>query len=244
GSTSSSVTVTKNDPQVISYLSAINSGMNSSNSAWVLLGQVWDRDIKPYMPYLKNIGSGGSTSSSVTVTKNDPQVISYLSAINSGMNSSNSAWVLLGQVWDRDIKPYMPILGDIRTWTYNTANGLLYYGQTLWGQEQSLRSRITNNLWDIDRRMGGYGYAEGGISTGPSSGHWELLHGTEAVIPLKSGGIPVVITGGQDDGGLKSELAALRREMTDLGYSIAKQSIITARIVEKWDYDGMPAVRA
>lgn len=40
------------------------------------------------------------------------------------------------------------------------------------------------------------GYAEGGISTGPQSGHLEMLHGTEAVIPLKNGSVPVDLGGG------------------------------------------------
>lgn len=41
------------------------------------------------------------------------------------------------------------------------------------------------------------GFAEGGISTGPASGHMELLHGTEAVVPLSGGrSIPVTIKGG------------------------------------------------
>jgi len=39
------------------------------------------------------------------------------------------------------------------------------------------------------------GYASGGISMGPDSGHWELLHGTEAVIPLKDGAVPVQMSG-------------------------------------------------
>jgi hypothetical protein len=39
------------------------------------------------------------------------------------------------------------------------------------------------------------GYASGGVSSGPDSGHWELLHGTEAVIPLKDGSVPVQMQG-------------------------------------------------
>lgn len=39
------------------------------------------------------------------------------------------------------------------------------------------------------------GHAAGGITTGPDSGHWELLHGTEAVIPLQNGSIPVQMQG-------------------------------------------------
>jgi hypothetical protein len=39
------------------------------------------------------------------------------------------------------------------------------------------------------------GYAAGGISSGPTSGHMELLHGTEAVIPLQNGSVPVQMMG-------------------------------------------------
>lgn len=49
----------------------------------------------------------------------------------------------------------------------------------------------------------GAGYAEGGIATGPQSGHMELLHGTEAVIPLQGGSVPVqmISNGGQSMAG-------------------------------------------
>lgn len=40
------------------------------------------------------------------------------------------------------------------------------------------------------------GFQHGGISTGPQSGHMELLHGTEAVIPLQGGAVPVKMQGG------------------------------------------------
>lgn len=48
---------------------------------------------------------------------------------------------------------------------------------------------------------GNNGYAEGGIATGPASGHMELLHGTEAVIPLQNGSIPVQMQGVPSMGG-------------------------------------------
>lgn len=35
------------------------------------------------------------------------------------------------------------------------------------------------------------GYADGGIASGPTTGYNALLHGTEAVIPLKNGAVPV-----------------------------------------------------
>jgi hypothetical protein len=214
-----------------STFTSMLTALNAANGAWVLLGQVWDRDIKPYTPYLKNISSGGGTFPTSTFT-------SMLTALN----AANNAWVLLGQVWDRDIAPYMPLLSNINNGIYNSNNAWLMLGQ-LWNASIP---RMVNNLWDIDRRHGGPGYAEGGISTGPLSGHLEMLHGTEAVIPLKTGGIPVQII--NDDGkldlsSLKDEIRGLRDDMVNLQYQIAKNSIKTGRIIEKWDYDGMPAVR-
>jgi len=38
------------------------------------------------------------------------------------------------------------------------------------------------------------GYAEGGIATGPASGYTATLHGTEAVIPLRGGAVPVQLS--------------------------------------------------
>lgn len=38
-----------------------------------------------------------------------------------------------------------------------------------------------------DNKMGNTGYLKGGIATGPVSGYLEMLHGTEAVIPLPDG---------------------------------------------------------
>jgi murein DD-endopeptidase MepM/ murein hydrolase activator NlpD len=45
------------------------------------------------------------------------------------------------------------------------------------------------------------GLATGGIAKGPDSGHLQLLHGTEAVIPLNGGSIPLKIL---SDGGIES----------------------------------------
>lgn len=47
---------------------------------------------------------------------------------------------------------------------------------------------------------GGEGFAQGGIAYGPKSGHMELLHGPEAVVPLPDGRtIPVDVRGGGTD---------------------------------------------
>lgn len=53
------------------------------------------------------------------------------------------------------------------------------------------------------------GFADGGISSGPASGHAEMLHGTEAVIPLKNGSVPVQMQGGGDNSMLMAMIQAL-----------------------------------
>jgi hypothetical protein len=62
------------------------------------------------------------------------------------------------------------------------------------------------------------GFADGGISTGSNSGHAEMLHGTEAVIPLKGGSIPVQLQGGGMGGDFSEliyEMRALRAQLPD-----------------------------
>ncbi len=43
-------------------------------------------------------------------------------------------------------------------------------------------------------------YAEGGIARGPTSGYPATLHGTEAIIPLRGGSIPVTVKGTMREG--------------------------------------------
>jgi hypothetical protein len=57
--------------------------------------------------------------------------------------------------------------------------------------------------------LGNAGYAAGGISTGPESGHMELLHGDEAVIPLQGGAVPVQMSGTQSVAGASNVYVSL-----------------------------------
>lgn len=58
------------------------------------------------------------------------------------------------------------------------------------------------------------GYADGGIASGPYSGYTATLHGTEAIIPLRSGSVPVVISGGGYD---DPETKALLKQLVAQG---------------------------
>jgi len=66
------------------------------------------------------------------------------------------------------------------------------------------------------------GYQSGGISTGPESGHMELLHGTEAVIPLEHGSVPVQLMG--ISGGSNGEDIKLLREQNTLLKQLVSQN--------------------
>ena len=84
--------------------------------------------------------------------------------------------------------------------------------------------------------------ADGGVFTGPMSGYPATLHGTEAVIPLKSGSVPMRI----DLSELISEIRKLRQETETLRSITVRQTMAamtTAEIQDKWDRDGQPAER-
>lgn len=67
------------------------------------------------------------------------------------------------------------------------------------------------------------GYADGGIASGPYSGYTATLHGTEAIIPLRSGSVPVVISGGGYD---DPETKALLKQLVAQGKSKQKVTLI------------------
>ena len=82
-------------------------------------------------------------------------------------------------------------------------------------------------------------YANGGITSGMSiAGE----NGPEAIIPLPDGRtVPVRITGAADNKEVVAELKALRSEQRAQAAEIAKWNQKTAKIIDKWDGDGMPA---
>jgi hypothetical protein len=89
--------------------------------------------------------------------------------------------------------------------------------------------------------MPGPGSAEGGIVTGPSSGYYALLHGTEEITPIsRYQSSPVNMAA------VIQELKALRAETSDLKALSLKNTIAvlkTADTNDKWDRDGLPAER-
>lgn len=88
-----------------------------------------------------------------------------------------------------------------------TTNELLLVGITTQYNQMAnliqIASTISNYLywigkagWDLNHAAGVPGYADGGVAYGPSTGYPAILHGTEAVIPLKNGSVPVSLSGG------------------------------------------------
>lgn len=88
---------------------------------------------------------------------------------------------------------------------------------------------------------------DGGIFDGPETGYPMILHGTEAVVPLKNGTIPVALQGadkkGADTVALIEEIRALRAEVQRGNFAIAKNTGQIARLIDRWEYDGMPGDR-
>ena len=91
------------------------------------------------------------------------------------------------------------------------------------------------------------GYADGGIATGPKSGYWELLHGTEAVIPMGRGSLPITFQGGVNMEPLIQEIRLLRYAVESREESDDKRHFETHRALKTirdkviiFDTVGMP----
>lgn len=87
------------------------------------------------------------------------------------------------------------------------------------------------------------GFRDGGISYGPESGYRTLMHGTEAVIPLGRGVLPLEIRGlprGGDGADmidavreLQSEIRQLRQDQNNLNGQVVKNTAQAAHYAEK-----------
>lgn len=90
------------------------------------------------------------------------------------------------------------------------------------------------------------GYASGGIASGPTSGYPVTLHGTEAIIPLGKGAVPVAISW---DGmiaeirAMGDEIKALRGDQQRQHHASYIQQRETADTLRRWEAIGQPEVR-
>ena len=83
---------------------------------------------------------------------------------------------------------------------------------------------------DRTKELGLPGFASGGIATGPTSGYPVELHGTEAIIPLKGGNVPLHVPGIQ---ALIREVSQLRKELAASQRAIAEHTRKSARVLER-----------
>jgi tape measure domain-containing protein len=114
------------------------------------------------------------------------------SALNSAMGgivASLSAWV--GQI--------NAVLSQIGSGLSGLMGGGL--GGILGGSSEKPKPKPNNPFGSSGLSGGMQSFSGGGIATGPLSGYQALLHGTEAVIPLSGGGIPVQLLPSQAGGG-------------------------------------------
>ena len=73
------------------------------------------------------------------------------------------------------------------------------------------------------------GYEEGGISTGPQSGYFAKLHGTEAIVPLSDGYIPVQVS----SSGIDPEVKELLKRILDETKEDKKLNLKIFRVLDR-----------
>jgi hypothetical protein len=117
-------------------------------------------------------------------------------------NTANSAWEWLKGVFD---SAWNWVLDNVFQPTMTWIERIIEKVKSAWEWLAKVGGQVSDGLggaaFDVYHNVTG-GFADGGIAYGPQTGHLELLHGTEAVIPLGRGSIPVIV---------KSEPAASAR---------------------------------
>jgi len=86
------------------------------------------------------------------------------------------------------------------------------------------------SAYNIDLSGYGFGFAGGGISTGPMSGYPTTLHGTEAIIPLEKGNLTLDIPSIKE---LLAEVKMLRQELVSAQVNNTKANQDTAYYTER-----------
>jgi len=94
-------------------------------------------------------------------------------------------------------------VGDIVT-DINETEADVQVGADTSGMIDDIQTDLSNGYFSINvngslsgssSSSSGGGNAEGGVVSGPKSGYMSLLHGTEAIVPLPKGSIPVELLG-------------------------------------------------
>jgi tape measure domain-containing protein len=106
-------------------------------------------------------------------------------------------------------------------------------------------ARVTAQVEALARTAGGDrperlpGFAAGGIARGPASGYPVMLHGTEAIIPLNG-----VAAAPPATDALLTEVQGLRAQLREAHAQRLRLAQTAGRVLEQWDYDGLPAARS
>lgn len=85
-------------------------------------------------------------------------------------------------------------------------------------------------------------FSGGGLSVGPESGYLAMLHGNEYVFPASN--VTPLQPDNSNNEELVEEIRQLRQELKAANVEVIKAAKKTAKKLEKFDIDGMPAERA
>lgn len=96
---------------------------------------------------------------------------------------------------------------------------------------QTLMTTVEQNVTNSGsanyvQQLNNRGFQHGGISRGPQSGHMELLHGDEAVIPLQNGSVPVSLSGGMGGSNITVQLL-IQSPITILDQQQGQQAMLS-----------------
>jgi hypothetical protein len=106
------------------------------------------------------------------------------------------------------------------------------------GANATLLRRIDAGL--IIENTADPGFASGGVASGPLSGYTATLHGTEAIIPMDRGNVPVVVTGGGEGiDELIEEIKELRKEVKQLREEQVKEAKRTNTTLTDFNVNGI-----
>lgn len=143
-------------------------------------------------------------------TQLGPYIKAYTEALEKVTNAMNKFTILNVQAITGRAPPLtregrLPPPGTEPTQAY----GLDQYWKDMKSLFQQTLEPISDQVLKIIK--GTPGHAKGGIAMGPESGHLAMLHGTEAVVPLDSGAIPVQLSGNSNTPDLSGMIQTMQQ---------------------------------
>jgi hypothetical protein len=153
--------------------------------------------------------------------------------------TENATIALGGEVKAKgDSKSYQPPGGSVED--YNKSQGYPSMRQAKPVNAKDEISKLYDKyLAPTAEQKARRGFAQGGISTGPLSGYSEVLHGTEAVVPLPDNrSIPVTLTNSQSNSGTmdtKEMVSAISQQsglLSQILIAMEKNNQLTSGILQ------------